>query len=346
MSMNDKCPIWGTPATVDVETGKENLIYHVNSARTGGKYTSYGLSIPQSSTTGISELDTEAKIKLTSWIVDQNRFNIPPTVNLDIIEQAKSWPRLSVSERADRLLRYLEKKTKRLGDVSSFYFPEEDKNKDPQFIYELLAWTGSEKLSEVVTLVEYCNEQKWLNHHISKDERPGMPMVGAAKERYGIGKYEIMLRPPGYARLAELDGANSESTQGFVAMWFDDSMNEASKAIQNAISDAGYKPQQINQKEHINKICDEIIAEIRRSRFVVADFTSEPDNPRGGVYYEAGFAQGQNIPVIWTCREELIGQVHFDTNHYNHITWENEADLYKKLKKRIEAVIGDGPNRK
>ena len=55
-----------------------------------------------------------------------------------------------------------------------------------------------------------------------------------------------------------------------------------------------------------NSIDDEIIAEIRRSWFVVADFTcgtvphegKEVAIPRGGVYYEAGFAQGLNVPLI------------------------------------------------
>jgi hypothetical protein len=64
---------------------------------------------------------------------------------------------------------------------------------------------------------------------------------------------------------------------------------------------------------------------------------------RGGVYYEAGFAQGLNIPVIWVCRLDVIDHVHFDTRQFNHITWTDPQDLYAKLKNRIGAVIGDGP---
>jgi hypothetical protein len=54
---------------------------------------------------------------------------------------------------------------------------------------------------------------------------------------------------------------------------------------------------------HLNKVDDVIVAEIRRSRFLVADFTCEPGKVRGGVYFEAGFARGLNIPIIWTCRD-------------------------------------------
>ena len=83
-----------------------------------------------------------------------------------------------------------------------------------------------------------------------------------------------MLRPLGYARLAELDSMNSDSKQAFVAMWFDDTMKDAyDQGISPAIEDAGYRAVRIDQKDHNNKIDDEIIAEIRRSRFLVADFT-------------------------------------------------------------------------
>ena len=57
-------------------------------------------------------------------------------------------------------------------------------------------------------------------------------------------------------------------------MWFDLSMDEAyQNGIQPAIEDAGYEAVRIDRKDHNNKIDDEIIAEIRRSRFLVADFT-------------------------------------------------------------------------
>ncbi len=127
-------------------------------------------------------------------------------------------------------------------------------------------------------------------------------------------------------------------------MWFDDSMSESfENGIDPAIVDAGYNPFRIDRKEHINKIDDEIIAEIRRSRFLVADFTHGDDGARGGVYYEAGFAHGLALPVIFMCRQDALNTLHFDINHYNHIVWKGSADLREKLKNRILAVIGEGP---
>ena len=131
-------------------------------------------------------------------------------------------------------------------------------------------------------------------------------------------------------------------------MWFDDSMYDIyENGIEPGIRDAGFNPLPINKKEHINKIDDEIIAEIRRSRFVVADFTQGEGGARGGVYYEAGFAHGLNIPVIFTCRQDILEKIHFDTRQYNHIPWEPEklGEFRKALADRIAAVIGDGPNK-
>ena len=157
----------------------------------------------------------------------------------------------------------------------------------------------------------------------------------------------------GYQRLEIMSQRNTESSIAFVAMWFDDSLIEAwQKGFQPAITDAGYSPVRIDQIEHIDRIDDRIIADIRRSRFVVADFThgkfdvnSPPERcgVRGGVYYEAGYAHGLGIDVIFTCRNDLIKHVHFDTRQFNHIVWEAPDDLRTALTARIAVVIGDGP---
>ncbi len=129
-------------------------------------------------------------------------------------------------------------------------------------------------------------------------------------------------------------------------MWFDPSMDEVYReGIAPGVRDAGYEPLRIDNKDHNNRIDDELIAEIRRSRFVVADFTQGTLGARGGVYYEAGFAHGLNIPVIFTCRQDAIHLVHFDTRQYNHIAWGVPGELRRALMNRISATIGDGPLR-
>ncbi|WP_296935068.1 hypothetical protein [uncultured Desulfovibrio sp.] len=146
----------------------------------------------------------------------------------------------------------------------------------------------------------------------------------------------------GWERLEQLHTPNKDSAQGFVAMWFAPEMtNIYENVLALAIQSAGYMPHRVDQREHIDKIDDEIILQIRRSRFVVADATGH----RGGVYYEAGFASGLGLPVFWTCRKDAMKDLHFDVNHYNCIVWEpDKLDEFRNaLARRIEAVLGRGP---
>ena len=152
------------------------------------------------------------------------------------------------------------------------------------------------------------------------------------------GTVDVTLTEAGWNRIAELEISKSwtNSNQVFVAMWFDASLANAwEHGFAKACNAAGYKALRVDLKEHNEKICDAIIAEIRKSRFVVADFTGH----RGGVYFEAGYALGLGIPVIWTCRKNELDKTHFDTRQYNHIDWESEEDLFVRLKNRIAATI-------
>ncbi|PHS27740.1 MAG: hypothetical protein COA85_04580 [Robiginitomaculum sp.] len=334
MSNKHKCPIWETPATIT--TGSRDG-KNVNSSRAGGEY-----FISGSAHTLLATVTEQEKTLLTSWLVKQRRLGVStPEITSYILDEVKKEKPSSVHERADNLLRYLNKKTELIGSVIELrrnladqMYGNHGAGGYGETMAVLLAWTGSQKPTEVITLAEYCDEQNWITLNAPEPTSP----VGDAT------LYELMLKPAGYARLAELDGTNPDSTQGFIAMWFDPSMKKnQEEGFERAIENSGYRPLCINKKETINKIDDEIIAEIRRSRFVVADFTSEPDKPRGGVYYEAGFAQGLNIPVIWTCHKDNIDHVHFDTRQFNHIVWEKADDLREKLEIRIGAVIGYGP---
>lgn len=323
MSNNGTCPIWGTPATIEPKTGDYEI---VDSPRAGGRYSVSGSALDE---TRWGTMNNATKARLTTWLIDQRERDPtqPPNITSYTIDEIKRSQPLHVYERADRLLRYLERKSPVIGSTIHFFLD----NNMPVY-QEILAWSESTNSKELITFEEFMAKQGW----IEIDEE--------AKRQRGF--HELMLTIPGYARLAELATQHVNSAQGFVAMWFDDSMIEAyEKGIGPGIEDAGYSPLPINRKEHINKIDDEIIAEIRRSRFVVADFTHGDTGPRGGVYYEAGFALGLGIPVFFTCRKDILDKIHFDTRQYNHILWETHAELRKALADKISAVIGDGPNK-
>lgn len=82
-------------------------------------------------------------------------------------------------------------------------------------------------------------------------------------------------------------------------------------------------------------ITDRILSEIRLAQFVVADFTGQNQ----GVYFEAGYAKGLGREIIWTCRADEIGKLHFDTKHLGHVLWKTPEDLRERLADSIRANI-------
>lgn len=166
-------------------------------------------------------------------------------------------------------------------------------------------------------------------------------MLTALKElgwvTHGSQTFSCSPTVSGWAEIDRL--APSESVKAFVAMWFADEMTPIYRqGIQPAIEDVGYHAVRVDGVEHVGKIDDLIVAEIRESRFVVADFTGH----RGGVYFEAGFALGLGLPVIWTCRKDHIKDLHFDIRQYNCIDWDDADGLRTRLANRIRASIGTG----
>lgn len=156
----------------------------------------------------------------------------------------------------------------------------------------------------------------------------------------------IQITPTGWARIGELaGGADRLRNPAFVAMWFggaerrEEMTNLYKKVIEPAINNAGYLAQRSDDPEHNDPIMDRIIEDIRRAPFVVADM-SENNN---GVYYEAGFARGRDVEVIYCVKE---GQkVHFDVTGVNHVRWKNEDDLRSRLESRILATVSQGPHK-
>ena len=171
-----------------------------------------------------------------------------------------------------------------------------------------------------------------------------------------VATVSVEVTPEGWNRVADLEAARTGEpiAQAFVAMWFgsreeergnvssDDFCTNAYRTgFEAGIRSAGYDPVRIDFKEFNDDVVDEIITEIRRSRFVVADFTGH----RCGVYFEAGFARGLDLPVINTCHESDIKGAHFDTRNYNHLVWKTPEDLAERLERRIIATIREGPLR-
>jgi len=257
-----------------------------------------------SMSSGVGE---EKRAKLSGWIRDQNSAGTTPEINSYIYKRIISRPIPSVADRAKRLLIEAAHGQTELG--ARFNITE------PRF----LAATYSSNENDLYFLMRLLEQRDLIEHSASG----------------GVAD----ISPEGYIELDNILRHPSDSLQGFIAMWFDSSLDDAyTDGFQKGVIDTGYNPVRIDRVEHINRIDDEIIAQINASRFVVADFTGH----RGGVYFEAGYALGLELPVFWTCRKDHLSELHFDIRQFNCIDWETPQELSERLSKRIEAVLGKG----
>ncbi len=251
---------------------------------------------------------------IRGWIHDQNNIGTGPFIRTSDLKRIMARPLPTISERADKIL------LEALADNPKI---------DAKFDFLKPGFMGasySTALNEVVYLAKHLHEIDMIDYKPS------------------ISNLTFILKPLGHSRCEELRrGSNDNSTKAFVAMWFNEEMDlPYQQGIQIGIEKAGYEPVRVDGIQHVNKICDEIIAAINSAKFVVADFTGD----RGGVYYEAGYAMGRGLPVIWTCRGDHLDGIHFDIRQYNCIVWDKDKpeELATALNNRIRAICNPGPH--
>ncbi len=313
-----ECYIWNTPA--DMPRDSDGSSVYLNSPRAGGKYKITGTAAPM-----LGSLDASAKARLTTWLCNQRRGGVEyPAITSYLVNSVKSFRALTTSERIERALFHF--RELRVGETIVTPRNEQFDNQDKMAMI-LAALTECVSKKELISLMNLLVEMGLITE------------LGRMSNLH-----QFTPTSTGWLKIDDLITRLPATTQVFVAMWFNEAMQAAyTNGIEPAITDCGYHAVRIDKKEHNNKIDDEIIAEIRRSKFLVADFTCEKEQVRGGVYFEAGFAMGLQIPVIWTVAQRSVGDLHFDTRQYNHIVWDTPESLRSQLTARIGAVIGDSP---
>jgi nucleoside 2-deoxyribosyltransferase len=300
MADHYQCPVCTTQAAISSIAARDA---HDVDCPQCGKFSMSGTAWAQ------SDLLRQNAGAISGWINEQNRMGAKPEIySGEIMDRLRQ---LSVPEFTKRAEKYLEAAYDLAGTLHGRFE------------------VGHARLigASFCSSAEDCHVI--LTHLVNK----GLVI------KLSVGYAQIT--PEGHIQLDALRRDRSSLSQGFVAMWFSPEMADAyEKGFEPAIARAGYRPLRIDQKEHANKIDDEIIREIRRSRLLVADLTGH----RAGVYYEAGFAYRLALPVFYTCRSDEFDKVHFDIRQFNCISWASPDTLAIMLRNRIEAVLGAGPN--
>jgi len=257
-----------------------------------------------------SELST-----ISGWLRENNKILLTE----DIICRLKVI-NITVQEKMQKLLQWINKKTQSPG--ANVSIPLETTNNN---FLTLLAICWIYDLQELVYLINFLEQAGYI-------------------EKLGSTSIRVLITPRGFAYLDEVN-KTVQSDLSFCAMWFDEELNPVWElAIEPAVRQAGYKAMRIDKHPHNEGVVDEILASIRRSKFLIADLTGN----RGGVYYEAGFARGLGREVIFTCRKDFFEkeQTHFDVRHYNILLWDaaQYEDFKNRLVWRIEGTLGRGNN--
>ena len=250
---------------------------------------------------------------------DENYSAVPTgIIQFDIGDALQSWPD-SVPERLDRILVNLGRTDPSPG--ARLQAP----------INDLALWFA-ETVDESRFVFQALKDSDWIH-------TPNLQT--------------IQVSPAGWQRFDELKrGGSDDRNPVFVAMWFgrdrDDDADRTSEmkrlydeGIAPAVRAVGFKVKRSDSEPHNQHIMNQILADIRRSPFIVADLTHHTN----GVYYEAGFAAGLHIEVVHCCPEKESRSVHFDLRQMSQVRYADAADLRKKLQAHIGATVGSGPYR-
>ena len=364
MNQNDsKCLVWGVRLehySPDIYLSSQNLEsdrpyfkqlhnknkYEIYSIRAGGKYFISNVQMRSVRLGKMKAFSESEQVRISGYIAQENLKGKTPNLE-SIMSSGRDWlnklpPIPDEDARENLILKYLIKKSSYIGETLSLY--RIDVFTDVSN-YDI---SSNPISTPFLFALSYCYKQKEFNELLkslkdSKDIEVG-EYVGAQRL--------VKVTKKGRKRAAQLQNKtpNTDSQTAFIAMWMDKSMDKVHKSIRIVIKKAGYKPRRIDDITHNDKIDDKILSEIEKSKFVVCDITaSNKDKPRASVFFEAGYAKGKKIHVIWSCNKTMkeMQSNAFDTRQYFCVFWNEDkmSEFEQSLQEKIEKNenIGPGP---
>ncbi len=119
----------------------------------------------------------------------------------------------------------------------------------------------------------------------------------------------------------------------FVIMSFKDEFRDTYiLAIKPTLEKMGFNPIRVDEIQHNATVTPEIMRQIERACFVVADLTGERPN----VYYEVGYAHRADKEVILMAQKDHA--VHFDVAAINRINYTDLTELTQALELKVKSI--------
>ncbi len=241
----------------------------------------------------------------------------------ELIESIIQNPRPSLAEQADNFVRWLGDNSQAGGD------------RVRQSMSAVEAIVGSATSREFLLVFDHLKDQGIItgDRELDKEASPA-----------SLTQIKATLSFAGWEHYRELKRATSESRKAFMAMEYNKQPLEdiVESVFRDAVRQTGFDLFVLRDNPVAGLIDNRLRAEIRAARFLIADLTHK--NP--GAYWEAGFAEGLDKPVIYyTCEKKVFEdsecKPHFDTNHHQTILWDSDKreDIAKDLKATIRATL-------
>ncbi|MDN5100378.1 hypothetical protein O8C83_06040 [Aliarcobacter butzleri] len=294
------CPICNI-SSKEESTGRDG--HHIICPKCGEYFISRSLKINLRSIENIKDIN-----KISSWISEQNKLfgNIPEllTSNIEaIIDQREK----TIKEKFDCFMKTIS--TLDQGQITNLNF-------NHCYIYDE---------NELGTFYQKALDKNYIKG-LLKQPMGHIPLIMHQSICFDGLEY-----------VESLNQKNENSKNVFAAFYFTKELqsifdNDVKQIIEEL--ELTYIRVSSSTTDTNTTINDDIIGKIKSSKIVIADFSGQ----RNSVYFEAGFAMGLNIPVIWTCKKSEVDNLSFDTRQYPHILWETKEELKEKLKNRIKAI--------
>lgn len=109
-------------------------------------------------------------------------------------------------------------------------------------------------------------------------------------------------------------------------------LDDALDTFINVCEKFNYKCSRVDDGSIVPRILPEILKRISNCAFAIVDISV----PSTNVYYELGYAQGQNKPVIITAKKGTA--LPFDVKDIPVIFWESQRVLREELSKKVEKI--------
>jgi DNA-binding PadR family transcriptional regulator len=169
---------------------------------------------------------------VSGWIRQQNAMGITPHID-DDVDRLRALKKPAFRERTERYLLAVADRTSRIDEPTA------------AMSQDLMGISYSDHPNELYVILKYLEHEGLVSRR------------GGAEETR-------TLTPKGYIAADDLRTKRAASSQAFVAMSFSEEMKLAyDRGFEPGIRNAGFQPMRLLDKEHANKIDDEIIAEIR-----------------------------------------------------------------------------------